>query len=74
MTWVELVSLPHKKLGAEKIPRKAIKKPIPDQITADVSIWSFRVGDAKRMVGYHDGGVFNIVWLDLKLDVYDHGS
>ena len=72
-TWAELLSLDHEKLGGEPIARSALRAGVPGHITQDVKIWAFRAGLAHRMVGYYDSGAFHLVWLDLKMNLYDHG-
>lgn len=70
MTWAEITVAPHEGLGTEKIPRDALRKAIPGTITDDVNFLSLRFGGAKRLIGFRDRSVFNIVWVDPNHAVY----
>lgn len=74
MTWLDLRLAPKHGAGSEKIARKAIKRPIPKQITEEVPILAFRFDGKKPMVGYRIGGTFHIVWFDRDFTLYDHGE
>ena len=43
---------------------------IPSVITPDVKILAFRFC---AMVGFRDGVIFHVVWLDRGFTLYDHG-
>ena len=74
MTWTDLTVTRKGGLGSEPIPRKAMKSPIPENITPEVNLIAFRFSGKKAMVGYREGQIFHIVWLDHSFSVYDHGS
>lgn len=71
-TWVQL-RMAGKKGGCEKIPRDAIREPIPACITPDVAILAFRFWGRAPMVGFREGRTFYVVWLDINFNVYNHG-
>lgn len=74
MTWLAIKQAPREGLGTEKIARNAIRPPIPSKITEDVHLLALRYNGRAPMVGYRDGRVFYIVFVDHTMDVYDHGS
>lgn len=66
-----------KRGGYEIIPRSALRRGIPSEISDDVNIIAFRFHDKKPMVGYRDAinrRIFHILWLDRGFSLYDHGS
>jgi hypothetical protein len=73
MTWNEIRSAHRHGLGGEKISRDAIKRPIPEHVTDDVTFIAFRFSGKKPMVGYRMKEMFHIVWLDRDFTLYDHG-
>lgn len=75
MTWAQLHSNHHTKLGIEPIPHSAIRVTLPAHVTADKTIYSLRARSAslQRIIGYRDGNVFVVVWFDCDGSVYDHG-
>jgi len=73
LTWSQIQSSPRHGLGYEKIPRAAIKAPVPSLITEDTNFIAFRFSGKKAMVGYRDRAVFYVVWLDRNFTLYDHG-
>jgi hypothetical protein len=72
MTWLEITLAPRHGLGIEQINRTALKQPIPRKITPDVDFIALRFHGNAPMVGYRDGRIFHILWLDHDLSVYDH--
>lgn len=72
LTWRQLRQAPRDGLGYEKI--ESLNVPLPSGVTDDVSIIAFRFDGKKPMVGYKDGVVFHVLWLDRAFNVYDHGS
>jgi hypothetical protein len=73
LTWNEIHSQGRHQFGYEKISRNAIKAPIPKFITEDVNFIAFRFSGIKAMVGYRDGAIFYVIWLDRNFTLYDHG-
>lgn len=74
LTWRELRAAPKHGLGYEKISQSAIQPAIPPHITKDVNLIAFRFSGAKPMVGYRDGRLFYVIWLDRAFSLYNHGS
>jgi hypothetical protein len=73
MTWSELRHAPRKGRGYEKIARNSFNAHIPDAITQDVDLLSFRFCGNAPIVGYRMDRVFHVVWVDRAFDVYNHG-
>jgi hypothetical protein len=75
-TWIELQSNDHRKLGAEQLPATMIKAKQPACLTEDVEkydVLRFSHNDG-RIVGFRRNHIFHILWIDCKLELYDHGS
>lgn len=64
-----------KKSGFESLPINALKKPIPKDISLKgvnkLHVLRFNGQDA-RLIGYRLGRIFYIIFVDTKLEVYDH--
>ncbi|MCF8198238.1 MAG: hypothetical protein K9J42_05700 [Sulfuritalea sp.] len=74
-SWMEILNLPKKGQGFEKIPRDQIKAPIPPHVTEDVThFWAFRFHGKAPMVGYKSNEIFHVLWFDPDFELYDHGS
>lgn len=73
LTWREIQTAPRHGLGSEPITRTAIKAGIPAVITINVPIIALRWYGKAPMVGFRDGAVFHVVWLDRDFTLYDHG-
>lgn len=72
LTWQQLKQTSRHGQGFEKISRDALKAPIPSSITPDVDFLAFRFYAKAPMVGYRDGQVFHVVWLDRAFNLYNH--
>lgn len=72
LTWSQIQASPRHGLGYEKIEQSAIKSSIPSHITADVNLIAFRFCGMAPMVGYRDGAIFYIIWLDRDFTLYSH--
>jgi len=72
MTWGEIIQAPRHGMGFETIARNAIRRPIPNHVTDDVTFIAFRFSGKKPMVGYRTDGMFHIIWFDCSYDLYDH--
>lgn len=73
-TWQELNDAPKKGLGYEKILHTSIKGvKVPDDIKKE-TLLAFRFCGRAPMVGYREGQIFHILWLDRNFTLYDHGS
>ena len=71
-TWNVINASPRHGQGKEKIPRDRIKAGIPCHVKEDVVFWAVRFAGRAPMVGYQDGAVFHILWLDPKFKLYPH--
>ena len=73
ITWAEIQSAPRLKQGCEVIAHDSIKGDgIPSHITADMNLLAIRFCGKAPMVGYRDGRVFNVIWLDRDFTLYNH--
>ena len=72
LTWSQIKASPRHGLGYEKIDRNVIKSSIPSHIKDDVNLIAFRFCSMAPMVGYRDGAVFYIIWLDRDFTLYPH--
>lgn len=73
-SWREIVNAPRHGIGSEKIERSSISAAIPDNVTEDVTFIAIRFHGKKPMVGYRDGRVFHVIWIDRDFSVYKHGK
>jgi hypothetical protein len=60
-------------LGYERISRNAIRGAIPSHIAKEVAFIAFRFYRKAPMVGYRDGDIFHIIWIDREFKLYAHG-
>lgn len=74
LTWAQIAVAPRKGAGYEKIARNSLKSGLPPHLTDDVNVLAFRFFGNAPMVGYRDGRVFHILFLDRDFTLYDHGS
>lgn len=72
LTWNQITSSPRHGLGYEKIDRSAISSSIPSHLKDDVNFIAFRFCGMAPMVGYRDGAIFYIIWLDRDFTLYPH--
>lgn len=72
MTWQQIFQAGRHGLGFEKIARSSIKSGVPPEISEDVNFLAFRFCAKAPMVGYRDGSVFYVLWLDRAFSLYDH--
>jgi hypothetical protein len=72
LSWSKLRQSPRHGLGYERIPRDAIKAPVPNHVTEEVHLIAFRFDGLRPMVGYRDSGIFFILWLDRNFTLYSH--
>lgn len=70
--WIDLMLAGRHGSGCEKIARSAIEAPIPSQLTEDTTFLAFRFHGLAPMVGYRDGRVFHVVWIDRAFRAYRH--
>lgn len=72
--WSDIKKADRHGIGTEKIPRAAIKAPMPNFITEDVNDFLvFRYNGKNPMVGYRQHNVFFVLWFDHDFTLYDHG-
>ena len=72
MTWAQIRASDRHASGYEQIARSSIRGAIPPDITEDVSFIAFRFCAKAPMVGYRDGAVFHVIWLDRDFSLYRH--
>jgi len=74
LSWQEIQFSSKEGHGTEKISKKSIQKSIPSSITTDVKDFlSFYFHGTKgRIIGYKSKALFHIVYIDTKLEVYNH--
>jgi len=72
-TWLQLrANFKKHGLGGETINRGSIKAAHPPSVSADVTYLAYRFYGQAPMVGYRDGHVFYILWLDRDFTLYNH--
>lgn len=74
MTWGEIANAPRHGLGTEKISQKSMNVALPAVVTEDVNLLALRFSGKKPMVGFRDGRIFHILFLDKDFTAYPHGS
>ncbi|HJH30676.1 MAG TPA: hypothetical protein C5S50_00420 [Methanosarcinaceae archaeon] len=72
LPWAQLKQQNRHGLGYEIIARHSIKSGIPSHIKDDVNFIAFRFHGKKAMVGYRDGHIFHVIWLDRAFKLYKH--
>jgi hypothetical protein len=73
-SWLDLLQKLKIQGGFTTIPREQLRRPTPAHVTEDTPIIKVRFKDAKTLVGYRDGVVFHIVWIDRDYSLYNHGK
>lgn len=73
LTWQQIKHSHKHGFGCEKIDGKSIRGKKPGSLPEDIVFLAFRFSGKKPMVGYKDGRVFHIVWLDRNFTLYNHG-
>lgn len=73
-TWKELTLNRKHSHGVATLPRRAIKKQIPERFSDEDRFHVLRyTGNNRAMVGVRAGKVFHILWIEKTFgDVYDH--
>ncbi|MEG4825378.1 hypothetical protein QUB07_06730 [Microcoleus sp. F8-C5] len=72
LTWSQINASSRHGSGYEKIARSSIRSPIPSHLKDDVNFIAFRFCGKAPMVGYRDGAVFYVIWLDRNYTLYPH--
>ncbi len=70
LTWSQINSLPRHGLGYEIIPQHQINSGLPNHLSKEVNLLSFRCFGIKPMVGYRKNDTFYVLWLDRNHDLY----
>jgi hypothetical protein len=73
MRWQEIYQAPRHGLGSEKIAQESIKVSLPIFLTQETNLIALRFSGRKPMVGFREGHIFRILWLDHDFSLYDHG-
>lgn len=74
MSWQDIQLTNKHGFGSEKIKRESINPAIPQQISEDVTFFlALRYNGKKPIVGYRNGAIFHLVYIDYNFTVYNHG-
>ena len=73
MEWASILEAHRHGAGKENIQRNAIRVAFPRAVHDDATLWALRYAQRKAMVGWRDGDVFHVVWIDHTFSVYNHG-
>jgi hypothetical protein len=80
LSWSSIDGSPRETNGYEIMPRAFLSRSVPSQVPTQSDILVFRFGGGSgsrntgRIVGFKDGNTFHVLFVDSKLDLYDHGS
>ena len=75
LTWGEIQRAPRHGLGHETITHHAIRGvKLHTVVTAETTLLAFRFSGHKAMVGFREGRVFVILYLDRDFTLYNHGG
>jgi len=72
MLWSEIIETGRHAAGCETIKRDAIRASIPTHLTEDVRFLALRFKGKAPMVGYREGRIFHILWIDRNFTLYKH--
>lgn len=73
MTWSQINSAPRHGLGYERMPFDQIKAPRPACISDDTNLLVFRWKGKLPFVGFRDGRVLHVLWVEQNFgDLYNH--
>lgn len=73
LKWRDILQSPRHGLGSEKIARASLRVAVPISVTDDVTFLAIRFNNKKPMVGYREGRIFHVLFLDHDFTVYNHG-
>lgn len=73
LTWQQIQQAPRHGQGGETIARASLNVKVPNVVTEDTPILSFRFFAMAPMIGFRKDEVFYILWLDRAFDAYEHG-
>lgn len=72
-TWNEIINSNRHGSGCEKIEKNKINSSIPTHVTEDIKFFiAIRFDGLKPMVGYREGIILHILWLDRNFRLYKH--
>jgi hypothetical protein len=72
-TWNKLQLSPRHGIGSEKIQINSIRPELPLSFTEDVkNLLAFRFDGKKAFVGFRNGFLFHIFYIDRNFTLYDH--
>lgn len=61
--------------GFELLKKELLKKSLPGSITKDIQqVHVFRFADNGRIVGFYSSNIFHVIFIDVELCLWDHGS
>jgi len=72
LSWGQIIQADRHGLGCETIKRDAIQAAIPSHLTEDVRFIALRFKNKAPMVGYKEGRIFHILWIDRSFTLYKH--
>jgi hypothetical protein len=72
LSWNDLYKAPRHGLGCEIIKQNSMNVPIPEMLKDDRKLLAFRFDAKKPMVGFREGNIFFIIWVDRDFTLYDH--
>lgn len=74
LSWEDIKLADRQGHGTEKISKSSIHSSVPSSVTNDVKdfLSLYFNGKKGRIIGYRSKALFHIVYIDTKLDVYDH--
>ena len=72
LTWNEIINNNRHKLGLETIKIKSLKIPINKDLVNDDHLIAIRFYNKKPMLGFRQGCIYHIMFLDCKMNLYDH--
>ena len=75
-TWTQIQLAPRHGAGSEKISLSSIKAPLPQTfpLTDDVaSLLAIRFDGMKAVIGFRNGFIFHIFYIDRDFSLYHHG-
>lgn len=72
LSWIDIKNAPRHGMGTERISRNSLKAPVPSKVTEDAEFLALRYHGKSPMVGYRDGRVFHVIWLDHNFSLYPH--
>ena len=73
LTWRDLLVADHEKIGAEPLPQSRVTSTAIANLTPDEKLLVFRFASRTgRIVGYREGRIYHVLWVDPSLSLYPH--